>query len=71
MTDFGEAFAVKTLRRTYANAVFPAITNTNYEGELKRIGDRLNILSFPGDVQTLLVMLNCFLIVAQAVITKA
>lgn len=51
MTDFGEVFAVKTLRRLYAKAVFPAITNTNYEGELKEMGDRLNILSFPGDVQ--------------------
>lgn len=51
MTDFGEVFAAKTLRRTYASALFPAITNTNYEGELKAMGDRLNILSFPGDVQ--------------------
>jgi hypothetical protein len=51
MTNFGEAFAAKTLRRFYATAIFPAITNTNYEGQLKAMGDRLNILSFPGDVQ--------------------
>ena len=35
----------------YQNAVFPAITNSNYEGEIKQAGDRVNLLSFPGDVQ--------------------
>lgn len=50
-SDFGEQFAAKTLKRVYNNAVFPAITNTNYEGEIKKAGDRVNILSFPGDFQ--------------------
>lgn len=49
-SNFGEQFAAKTLRRVYANAVFPAITNTQYEGEIKQAGDRVNLLSFPGDV---------------------
>jgi len=49
--DFGERFAAKTVKRVYQNAVFPAITNTNYEGEIKQAGDRVNILSFPGDFQ--------------------
>lgn len=29
MDDFGEAFAMKTVRRFYQNAVTPAITNSN------------------------------------------
>lgn len=48
-TDFGEQFAAKTLRRVYQTAVFPSITNSDYEGEIKKAGDRVNILSFPGD----------------------
>ena len=51
LDDFGEKFAAKTLRRIYQNAVFPSITNTNYPGELKNAGDRLNILQLPGDSQ--------------------
>lgn len=51
MSNFGEQFAAKTLRRVYQMAVFPAITNSNYEGEIKNAGDRVNILSFPGDFQ--------------------
>lgn len=50
-SNFGERFAAKSLERVYANAVFPAITNSNYEGEIKQAGDRLNLLSFPGDFQ--------------------
>lgn len=51
LSNFGEQFAAKTLRRFYASAVTPAITNTNYEGDIKKAGDRVNILSFPGDMQ--------------------
>lgn len=50
-SNFGEQFAKKVLRRTYATALAPAITNSDYEGEIKNAGDRLNILSFPGDLQ--------------------
>lgn len=49
LSNFGERFAAKTLRRFYQQAVTPVITNTNYEGEIKQAGDRVNILSFPGD----------------------
>jgi hypothetical protein len=49
MSNFGEQFAAKTLRRVYQTAIFPAITNTQYEGDIKKAGDRVNILSFPGD----------------------
>lgn len=46
LTNFGEQFAGKTLSRTYQSAVFKAITNRDYEGDFKRAGDRVNILSF-------------------------
>lgn len=46
LSNFGEQFASKVLRRTYQNAVYRAITNSEYEGELKKAGDRVNILSF-------------------------
>ncbi|MBF83511.1 MAG: hypothetical protein CL489_03440 [Acidobacteria bacterium] len=51
MDNFGEQFAKNTLRRVYQTANFPAITNTNYEGDIQQAGDRVNILSFPGDAQ--------------------
>jgi hypothetical protein len=51
LNDFGEKFAAKVLKRFYQNAVSPSITNPNYEGEIKKAGDRVNILSFPGDMQ--------------------
>jgi hypothetical protein len=50
LSNFGEQFAVKTLRKFYQNAVTPAIANTNYEGEIKKAGDRVNILSFLSDI---------------------
>lgn len=46
ITQFGEQFASKVLGKTYQAAVSPAITNTEYEGEIKKPGDRVNILSF-------------------------
>ncbi len=49
LSNFGEQFAKKVLRRTFQMAVTPKITNKNYEGEIKQAGDRVNILSFPGD----------------------
>lgn len=51
MDDFGEQFAAKTVRRIWQNAVFPSITNNMYEGEIKKAGDRVNLLSFPGVAQ--------------------
>lgn len=51
LSNFAQQFAVKTLRKVYQSAVTPAITNTNYEGEIKQAGDRVNILSFLNDIQ--------------------
>ncbi len=41
---------MKTLRKFYQTAVTPAVTNMDYEGEIKQAGDRVNILSFLSDV---------------------
>ena len=46
LSNFGEQFASKVLAKTYANAVYESIVNRNYEGEIKKPGDRVNILSF-------------------------
>lgn len=46
LSNFGEQFASKVLTKTYQNAVYRAITNREYEGEIKKPGDRVNILSF-------------------------
>lgn len=46
LTNFGEQFAPKVLAKTYQNSIVDAITNRNYEGEIKKPGDRVNILSF-------------------------
>jgi len=51
LTNFGEQFASKVLEKTYASAVSPAITNSDYEGEIKKPGDRVNILSFLNDIR--------------------
>ena len=45
-SNFGEQFAAKTLKKFYQTAVTPIITNSSYEGEIKKAGDRVNILSF-------------------------
>ena len=46
LTNFGEQFASKVLEKTYQNSVVDAIANRDYEGEIKKPGDRVNILSF-------------------------
>ena len=46
LSNFGEQFASKVLTKTYQDAVYRAITNREYEGEIKKPGDRVNILSF-------------------------
>ena len=50
--NFGINFAGKVLRKFYETAVTPAITNTDFEGEIKEFGDRLRILSFLHDIST-------------------
>ena len=49
LTNFGEQFASGVLAKVYQNAVAPGIVNTDYEGEIKKPGDRVNILSFLND----------------------
>lgn len=51
LTNFGEQFANKVLRRMYAGSVIDGIANRNYEGEIKKPGDRVNILSFLNDAE--------------------
>jgi hypothetical protein len=46
LTNFGEQFAAQTLKKTYQNSILDAIVNRDYEGEIKKPGDRVNILSF-------------------------
>lgn len=50
LTNFGQQFANKTVRKFYQSAVTPAVTNTNYEGDIKKAGDRVNVLSFLSDI---------------------
>lgn len=49
LSNFGEQFASKVLAKTYANMVTDAIANRDYEGEIKKPGDRVNILMFLND----------------------
>jgi hypothetical protein len=46
LTNFGEQFASKVLEKTYQNSIIDSVANRNYEGEIKKPGDRVNILSF-------------------------
>jgi len=46
LSNFGEQFASKVLTKTYQSAVFEGIVNREYEGEIRKPGDRVNILSF-------------------------
>lgn len=46
LSNFGQIFAQKVLEKTYQNSIVDSITNRNYEGEIKKPGDRVNILSF-------------------------
>lgn len=49
LTNFGEQFAGGVLKKVYFAAVAPGIVNKDYEGEIKKPGDRVNILSFLND----------------------
>src|SRR3990167_10238608 len=46
LTNFAEQFAAKVLEKTYQGAIWKGITNADYEGDIKKAGDRVNILSF-------------------------
>lgn len=51
ITNFGEQFSSKTLPKMYAASVIDSISNRDYEGEIKKPGDRVNILSFLNDAE--------------------
>jgi hypothetical protein len=51
LTNFGEQFASKVLEKTYASMLTDAIANRDYEGDIKKPGDRVNILSFLNSIQ--------------------
>jgi hypothetical protein len=46
LENFGEQFSSQVLAKTYQSSVMEGITNREYEGEIKKPGDRVNILSF-------------------------
>lgn len=50
LSNFGIQFSGAVLRKTYQAAVFSAVTNSDYEGEIKKPGDRVRILSFLNDI---------------------
>lgn len=52
LNDFGINFASQVLRKYYETALTPALTNKDYEGEIKEFGDRVRILSFLHDILT-------------------
>ena len=51
LSNFGEQFSSKTLPKMYAMSVTDAISNRDYEGEIRKPGDRVNILSFLNDAE--------------------
>lgn len=46
LTNFGEVFSSKVLGRIEQAGVYKAIVNEDYQGEIKKPGDRVSILSF-------------------------
>lgn len=46
LSNFAEQFASGVLKKTYQTAVVDGVANRDYEGEIKKPGDRVNILSF-------------------------
>lgn len=50
LSNFGEQFSSEVLKRVYNTSIYRAISNSDYEGEIKKPGDRVNILSFLNDI---------------------
>lgn len=50
LSNYGEIFARNVLRKFYASAITPSISNTDYEGQIKEFGDRVNIMMFLEDI---------------------
>ena len=51
LSNFGEQFASKVLAKFYQNSVVDSVANRDYQGEIKKPGDRVNILSFLNDAE--------------------
>lgn len=51
LTNYGEQFAKNVLRNFYGKAITPAIANTDWEGQIKQGGDRVNVLMFLDDIE--------------------
>ena len=51
LSNFGEQFASKVLAKMYQGAVVDGVANRDYQGEIKKPGDRVNILSFLNDAE--------------------
>lgn len=51
ITNFGEQFASKVLAKFYQDAVVDGIANREYQGEIQKPGDRVNILSFLNEAE--------------------
>lgn len=50
MSNFGESFSKNVLKKFYAQAITPVVANTDYEGNIKELGDRVNVLMFLDDI---------------------
>lgn len=50
LTNFGIQFSSKVLTKTFQRALTPIITNNDYQGDIKKPGDRVRILSLPNDI---------------------
>ena len=50
LTNFGIQFSSKVLTKTFQKALTPVITNSDYQGDIKKPGDRVRILSLPNDI---------------------
>ena len=51
LANFGEQFASKVLAKVYQSAVVDGVANRDYQGEIQKPGDRVNILSFLNDAE--------------------
>lgn len=50
LSNFEEQFSGRVLEKLINEPIYPAITNRDYEGDIKKGGDRVNILSFLNDI---------------------
>lgn len=50
LANFGEQFAARVQEKFFQSAVTPAVTNSLYEGDIQKYGDRVSILQFLSDI---------------------